>query len=73
VKEAMDVLVGERTVLVRLSRRNLEQLLAALDRGSEKGLVRRCEGTVLMVEAEENERHYQELPPLPTRLHARKT
>jgi hypothetical protein len=57
----MDVLMGETTVLVTLSRRNLEQLLGALDRGADKGLVRECQGTILMVEAEENERHYQEL------------
>lgn len=50
--------IGEHVYIV-LSRRNITQLLSALDKGYAEGIVRRCEdGTSLHVRVEENEDHY---------------
>ena len=56
---------GGVQVRVTLSRRNLEQLLAVLDSPmAEPFLVRQCEdGTVLYVEPQENDVHYERREP----------
>lgn len=62
----MNVERGEGIVSVTLSRRNLTQILEALDRGFTTGIRRRCEdGTALYVRAEEDAVHYGERQPGP--------
>jgi len=58
---------GNSELFVTLSRRNVTQLLEALDRGYAEGTIhRRCEdGTILHVRVEEDADHYKNREPGP--------
>jgi hypothetical protein len=59
----MDIVSADGAMVVSLSRRNLEHLLAGLDLAEQEGsgdpvLHRACAKGVLVVVAQENDRHY---------------